>query len=77
VHDLQLVAVLKLRCIPVAAWHNLQIQLHRDAIRFHAQVRNQGRDCQAVREVTGFAVNVEEHENKLSALGSWLLALSF
>ncbi len=68
-YDLQFVAVFEARRRPIRAGNNLQIQFHRYAIGFHAQMVDQGRDRQAIRKIALFSVDLQFHKKKQIAIG--------
>src|SRR6185312_8235395 len=56
--NLQLVAILERCTLPLSAGDDFEIQLYRDAVWLHAELRDQTCNSQAVGKVTLFAVNV-------------------
>ena len=64
--DFQTVTVAKRRLLPFVARDDLQIQLDSDAIGLTAQLRNESRQSKAIRNVSGFAVDLESHEMSLT-----------
>jgi len=62
VNDLQFVPVFERGCLPQRAGNDFKIQLHRDTVRLHAKLCDEGVHSQTFREVALFAIDVEEHE---------------
>jgi len=79
VHDFELVAVFQSSSFPASAGNNVKIQLDGDSVALHAELGHEGGDGQSVREVAGFAIEVENQllapSHQLLAFGHWFLAL--
>src|SRR5437899_3427949 len=60
-HDLELVAIMEFSRWPIRSRHDLQVQLHGNAVRLHSQSLDQGRHVEAVGEFLPFAVHLKEH----------------
>jgi len=68
VDDFQAVTVAQERLLPFVARNDFQIQLDGDTVGLAAQLRNQSRESEAVRNVSGFAVDLESHQTSLASL---------
>jgi len=60
VHDLEFVTILQRGGFPRGTGNDFPVQLHRDAVRFHPQLRHEGGNAESVREFMLFAVDVEK-----------------
>jgi len=52
---------------PFIARNDFEIQLHGNAVGLAAQLRDESRESNAIRKVSGFAVDLESHEHSLTS----------
>jgi hypothetical protein len=74
VHDFESIAIFKSGGLPLGARNDFQIQFNGDAIRLHAELRDQRSYAQAIGKIAFFAVDVESHGQLANS--NWQLALS-
>jgi hypothetical protein len=73
VDNLQFVSVVERDRLPLRAWDDLQIQLHRDTISLHSKMFNEGCNGQAARKVTLLAIDLQFHSSRMH-ISTWLNA---
>jgi hypothetical protein len=64
-HDFQLIALGERGAKPFVTRHDIEVQFHSHAVRFHSQLLNQAAHSQGFREKTFFAVQHNFHPDNL------------